>query len=89
MRSVVTGAQARGSAIPEAIATETTTEEVEVTVPVAEVTEGTVLELEAAVPPRSWRGYMPMRSQKRAQRWSCNRPRFRMLCRSVRRLWLR
>jgi predicted alternative tryptophan synthase beta-subunit len=49
MHSVVTGAQAGGSAIPEAIAMESATEEVEVAVPVAKVTEGTVPEPEAAV----------------------------------------
>jgi hypothetical protein len=38
--SVVTGAQAGGSTIPEAVAMETATEEVEVVVPMAEVAEG-------------------------------------------------
>jgi hypothetical protein len=38
--SVVTGAQAGGSSIPEAVAMDTTTEEVEVVVPMAEAAEG-------------------------------------------------
>jgi hypothetical protein len=40
MYSVVIEAQAGGSAIPEAVAMETATEEVEVAVPVAEVAKG-------------------------------------------------
>jgi hypothetical protein len=51
MYSMVTGAQAGGSAIPEAVAMETAMEEVEVVVPVDEVTEGAAPDLEAAVAP--------------------------------------
>jgi hypothetical protein len=65
MYSVVTGAQARGSAIPEAIAMETATEEVEVVVPVAEVTEGEAPDPEATVAPEIVVG-VRVRSRKRA-----------------------
>jgi hypothetical protein len=47
--SVVTGAEAGGSVIPEAVAMEIATEEVEVVVPVAEVTEGAAPDPEAPV----------------------------------------
>jgi hypothetical protein len=49
MYSVLTGAQTGGSAIPEAVAMETSTEEAKVAVPVTGVTEETAPEPEAAV----------------------------------------
>jgi hypothetical protein len=51
MYSVLTGAQAEGFAVPEAIAIEAATKEAEVAIPVTEVTEGTTLEPEAVVAP--------------------------------------
>jgi hypothetical protein len=51
MYSVVTGAQAGGSTIPEAVAMEAAMEEVEVAMPMAKVTEGAVPVPEAAVAP--------------------------------------
>jgi hypothetical protein len=51
MDFVVTGEQTGGSAIPEAVAMEAATEEVDVAVLVVEVTEGIIPEKEAAVAP--------------------------------------
>jgi hypothetical protein len=58
---------------------EAATEEIEVVVPEAEVTEGTVPEPAAGVAPEVVVVVHVDRSQERTRRWSCDRPRFRML----------
>jgi hypothetical protein len=87
--SVLTGAQAGGSSISEAVAMDRATEEAEVTVPMTRVTEGMAVEPEAAVAPEVVVGAhvdaLPGASTEVVMR----KPEIQDATRSARQLWLR